>query len=73
MFLLIFYLCNEEALSLFELYPEMHKFDDSNGCVEWIFDLFGDMDVVTFLYSNIFLKPDDIYHFSHWSEQHFFN
>lgn len=30
---------------------------------DWIFDLFGDMDIVTFLYSNIYLTEDNIYHF----------
>ena len=38
---------------------------------DWIFDLFGDMDIVTFLYSNIYLTEDNIYHFDHWMDDQF--
>lgn len=38
----------------------------------WIFDLFDDQDVVTFLYSNIYVSPEHIYHFDHWQEQTFY-
>ena len=32
----------------------------------WAFDLFDDMDSVTFLYSYHYLTEDSPYHFSHW-------
>ena len=38
----------------------------------WMFDLFGDMDLISFLYSNKYLDSDHPYHFSHWSEQQFY-
>ena len=39
---------------------------------DWAFDLFGDMDIVTWLYSDIYLKEENEYHFTHWLEQQFF-
>ena len=39
---------------------------------EWVFDLFGDIDIITFLYSNIFLDKDHTYHFSHWHDLQFY-
>ena len=38
---------------------------------DWVFDLFGDMDIVTCLYSNIYLTEDNIYHFDHWMDNQF--
>jgi hypothetical protein len=40
---------------------------------EWAFDLFDDMDIVTFLYSDLFLLTSgDTYHFDHWFVQQFY-
>ena len=39
---------------------------------EWIFDFFGDMDIITCLYSNNFLGTDHAYHFEHWNEEQFY-
>lgn len=39
---------------------------------DWAFDLFGDMDIVTWLYSDIYLTEENEYHFTHWLEQQFF-
>ena len=39
---------------------------------DWIFDVFGDMDIITFLYSDFYLEEDNIYHFSHWLEEQFY-
>lgn len=39
---------------------------------DWIFDLFDDSDVETFLYSNWYITSDHIYHFDHWYENLFF-
>ena len=38
---------------------------------DWIFDLFDDMDIVTFLYADCFLPCDHTYHFEHWTEKQF--
>ena len=38
---------------------------------DWVFDLFGDMDIVTCLYSNIYIREDNIYHFEHWMDNQF--
>jgi len=39
----------------------------------WVYDIFDDMDLVTFLYSDLFtLTPDDTYHFDNWLKQQFF-
>ena len=39
---------------------------------EWMFDLFGDMDIITFLYSDEYLDESHPYHYSHWSSQQFY-
>ncbi len=39
----------------------------------WPFDLFGDMDVVTCLYSDDYLTRDHIYHFEHWRKEQFYS
>ena len=64
---LVLYLCNEEAAALVELNDECDEVDKN-----WVFDLFGDMDVVSFLYSNRYLDSDHSYHFSHWNEWQFY-
>ena len=65
---LILYLCHEEALALREVGIGGTPKTDSN---EWVFDLFGDMDIVTCLYSDTYIQEDNIYHFSHWNERQF--
>lgn len=39
---------------------------------EWIFDVFNDMDLITFLYSNQYLTDGHPYHFSRWTEKQFY-
>lgn len=36
------------------------------------FDLFDDMDVVTFLYTDSYLAQNHPYHFQHWQEEQFY-
>ena len=36
------------------------------------FDIFDDEDIITFLYSNIYLEEDNVYHISHWMEMQFY-
>lgn len=71
---LIIYLCSEEAQTVLELQAECGgpEADDLGVPSDWVFDLFDDMDVVTYLYSDIYVEPDHPYHFSHWFEQQFF-
>ena len=37
----------------------------------WIFDLFEDEDLITYLYNDYYLVNDDTYHFDHWQEKRF--
>ena len=68
---LVLYLVVGEAEFLMEsMSEEMERcgvegVDDWN---EWIFDLFDDMDIVTCLYSGMYLTNDHVYHFEHWME-----
>lgn len=64
---LLIYLCNEEASILMKHYDVNNVPDE-----EWVFDLFDDMDIITFLYSNMYLSPEHLYHFSHWNDQVFY-
>lgn len=69
---LLIYLCNEEATALIELSCAGNEFADDFYTEDWVFDLFGDMDIITCLYSNVYLNPNHQYHFSHWNEQQFY-
>lgn len=72
---LIIYLCNEEALVFMESINGLHQFikkSEKRYAKDWIFDFFDDMDIITCLYSNMYLTDDHIYHFKHWNEMQFF-
>ena len=72
---LLLYLCNEEAKALIELNNGIKDFDDKEELDyigEWVFDLFEDMDIVTFLNSDLYVSPDHTYHYSRWDEEQFF-
>lgn len=71
---LVLYLCNEEASVLIELYGWSDECEDENSIYSksWAFDLFDDMDIITFLYSDEYLDSDHPYHFSHWNDQQFY-
>lgn len=71
---LLIYLCCEEASALIELSGGISGVDDDDDASseEWMFDLFGDMDIVTFLYSDVYLEADHLYHFSRWADQQFY-
>lgn len=70
---LLLYLCCEESSALFELSGSICDIEDcgNEDFKDWIFDLFSDMDLISFLYSNIHLHADHPYHFAHWSDQQF--
>ena len=73
---LLIYLCSEEASALIELNGGIcgieDEDEDATDFKEWVFDLFDDMDIISFLYSNIYLDSDHPYHFSHWADQQFY-
>ena len=72
---LALYLIVEEAEFLMEsMSSEMEAYgiENMDTWKEWIFDLFDDMDIVTCLYSGMYLTNDHIYHFEHWMEEEFF-
>lgn len=72
---LIIYLCNEEAQALIEVgagaddLADSEEWDDSE---DWVFKMFGDVDIITFLYANTYLTEDDPFHFDHWCDQQFY-
>ncbi len=56
-----------------EFYAEIMEIPLPDRWGDWVFDLFGDMDVVTWLYSDLFyVSDDDEYHFKHWREELFY-
>lgn len=70
---LLLYLCDEEASALIELSSGINRFaDDDAAYGEWVFDLLGDMDIVSFLYDDLYLNADHPYHFLHWNDQQFY-
>lgn len=72
---LIIFLCNEEARALIEIGAGADGFIDDDyldNSEDWVFDMFGDMDIITFLYSNMYLAEDHPFHFEYWNDQQFY-
>ncbi len=71
---LALYLIVEESRFLMETIEANDEFgdEDYDNWDEWIFDIFDDMDLITFLYSNMYLTNDHTYHFDHWLEKQFY-
>lgn len=71
---LILYCCCEEASVLIELSggPGQSESFDKGEVEDWVFDLFDDEDIITFLYSNVYLEEGHPYHFSNWTRQQFY-
>ena len=57
----------KEADSLLEMELEADREDWS----EWIYDVFEDADVLTWLYSDLYVKEGQEYHFDRWMERQF--
>lgn len=72
---LALYLILENSRSLMELAEPETLEDDSHEDFEywdeWIYDLFEDSDLITFLYSGRYINSSCTYHFDHWLEQQF--
>lgn len=45
---------------------------DTDDWDSWVFDVLGEMDIVTYLYSDFYLDENDPYHFNHWKEKQFY-
>ena len=71
---MIFYLSSEETTVLMELSADEGGFADeiSDYSSDWVFDLFDDMDIVTCLYSDMYIDLEHIYHFTHWFDYQFY-
>ena len=71
---LLVYLCCEEATAFMNLCADDRDiaYEDFNPSSDWVFDLFDDMDIVTCLYSDMYISADHCYHFSHWFDQQFY-
>ena len=69
---LVLFLCDQEAKALLELSAAELREEELEGVEHWVFELFADRDIVTFLYSNRYLKKEDTYHFVHWNDRQFF-
>jgi transcriptional regulator with XRE-family HTH domain len=72
---LIIYLCNEEAQGFVEVCASADDIIDNEylyNLENWVFDMFDDMDIITFLYSDVYLAKDHPFHFEHWGDQQFY-
>lgn len=68
---LLIYLCNKEAQGTI-MDPGANCGDSIDDYSEdWVFDMFDDMDIITFLYSDMWLTAEHPFHFSNWSVQQF--
>ena len=72
---LALFLIREEAAFLMECMQEEMESCGVSGIdiwQDWVFDLFDDMDIVTFLYSDIYVSSNHSYHFDHWLDDQFY-
>lgn len=72
---LIIFLCNEEAQAFVEVgagADDLIDIEYPDYPENWVFDMFDDMDIITFLYSEEYLAENHPFHFKYWSEQKFF-
>ena len=72
---LIIYLCNEEAQAFIEIGAGADDLIDKehlDHSEDWVFDMFDDMDIITYLYSDRYLAEEHPFHFKHWSDQQFY-
>ncbi|MDY4771644.1 MAG: helix-turn-helix transcriptional regulator [Lachnospiraceae bacterium] len=65
---LMMYLIVEESRFLIE----NSEFPIESGWDNWIFELFDDADIITFLYSDYYLTEDNSYHFKYWMKEQFY-
>lgn len=69
---LVLYLIMEYSVDLLEemVFPGKvaeNRYDDFD---EWAFDVIGDMDIETCLYSDLYLNRDHKYHFDNWEQRY---
>ncbi len=69
---LIIYLCYVEAESFLELSGGIEGYKGDEASEAWVFGLFDDMGIISYLYSDMYLDSGHSYHFSHWSDQQFY-
>lgn len=74
---LVLYLCAQEIDTFIDMNQgmseeEREELGKPDYATEWIFDLLGDMDIETYLYSDLYLDKKHPYHFSHWDEPQFY-
>lgn len=72
---LLIYLCNEEAKAFVEICGGADEIGDNEefyDSEDWVFDMFDNMDIITFLYSDWYLNEEDAFHFTHWNDQQFY-
>lgn len=69
---LLIYHCREMSSALFALSDDLDGDEGGLYDKDWVFDLFDDMDVITFLYSDVYLDSKHPYHFSHWNDRQFY-
>lgn len=65
-----------EELLLYLIMEEATIFMESMGVEEdwreWIYDICGDADIETMLYSNYYVDEENIYHFDYWLKEQFY-
>ena len=64
--ILIYLIVNEARYVL-----EIDEISIKSDFKDWAFDFFEDMDVVTYLYSDMYVEEEDVYHFKYWMKRQF--
>lgn len=67
---IVLYLCTEGAKAWVDTCA--HGMFAGDELQDWVFDLFDDEDLITFLYDGRFVDEQCPYHFVHWNEPQFY-
>ena len=72
--LAIYLFMEESAFLMDSMYNEMESADIDGLDMrnEWAFEMFDDIDIITFLFSGFFIDDEEAYHFDHWTNRQFF-
>ena len=70
----IYLFMEESAFLMDSMYNEMKSegIDGLDMRNEWAFEMFDDIDIITFLFSGFFIDDEEPYHFDNWSNRQFF-
>lgn len=59
------------SVELSEVFMESTGLELDDMAEEWVYEVFGDLDIYTCLYTETYLPSDHSYHYNHWMQSQF--